>query len=122
MSTYRVTVQVTTDVEVKEYQSPTTEAISKISELLGDAVLATREAWITGIARDPLTREYLIFEQSPNPYIVPITRQESIGQCELCDSDIHPDSGWEFTDEENGDKMCEECSHTIKNFKRNTDK
>jgi len=65
MTIYRITVQVTTDVECGPFDSEphqntaVTKALDKVRDALGSEALVTRKVWVTGIARDG--DEYMIF-------------------------------------------------------------
>lgn len=62
MSTYRVTVMVTTDVDGEYDTDAMTNAIQKIRAIVGEE----QECWVTGIASD-CDGGYLTFKQTPIP-------------------------------------------------------
>lgn len=66
MSTYRITVMVTTDVDGEYDTDAMNNAVERIRSLVGDdphSVTGSdgRKCWVTGIAQD--TRGYLVFKQ-----------------------------------------------------------
>ena len=57
MKTYRITIQVTTDVIAPDEKSAVSQAVDRVREAVGDNPLETpgtpeRPMWITGIARE----------------------------------------------------------------------
>jgi hypothetical protein len=66
MSTYRITVMVTTDVEGEYDTDAMNTAVERIRSLVGDdphSITGSdeRKCWVTGIAQDE--RGYLVFKQ-----------------------------------------------------------
>jgi len=59
MTIYRITVQVTTDIECDERNEAVTAALLKVKNVIGAKALIEREVWVTGIACDP--DGYMVF-------------------------------------------------------------
>jgi hypothetical protein len=59
--TYRVTVQVTTDVETNDENEAFSMAISKVREAVGDNQDGADEMWVTGVAQD--ANGYMVYLQ-----------------------------------------------------------
>jgi hypothetical protein len=71
MGKYRVTTMVTTDVEAPNQNEAMTNAIYKMSNIIGDNPYSVtgsenRNSWVTGIAVNN-DGEYMVYEQTPIP-------------------------------------------------------
>ena len=65
MSTYRVTVMVTTDVEGIDRADAAGNAIYRIKQAVGDKGQTGRKMWVTGIGRTHDNEDYfMIYEQA----------------------------------------------------------
>lgn len=62
MSTYRITVLVTLDVEAENDSECCAVAIERVQDAIEDAGQFGVPMWVTGIGRD-LDGEFLVFEQ-----------------------------------------------------------
>lgn len=84
MKTFRITIQVTTDIIAEDDRDAITQAVDKIKEAIGDDGIATtgspeRSMWVTGIARD--SRGFMVFDR-------PLTASEAITVAETPSKDI----------------------------------
>lgn len=62
MSTYRITVMVTLDVEAENDSECCAVAIERVQDAIEDAGQTGVPMWVTGICRD-LDGEFMVFEQ-----------------------------------------------------------